>query len=52
MRLVIIKNRNGRAWVSTDFKYYPLFNYFTEEDPAEEEPEADVFSGIRGQKAK
>ena len=52
VRLVILKNRNGRAWESVNFKYYPLFNYFTEEDPAEEETAGDVFSGIRGQKAK
>ena len=52
VQLVILKNRNGRAWESANFKYYQLFNYFKEEDPAEEEPAGDVFSGIRGQKAK
>lgn len=52
IRLVVLKNRNGRAWESVDFDYYPLFNYFKEADPAEPAPAADVFSGLRGQKAK
>lgn len=30
IRLVILKNRNGKAWVSANFEYYPLFNYYTE----------------------
>lgn len=28
---VILKNRNGRVGSHIDLKYYPLFNYFTEE---------------------
>lgn len=30
IRLVILKNRNGKAWVSANFDYYPLFNYYAE----------------------
>lgn len=30
IRLVILKNRNGRAWVEAEFEYKPLFNYFTD----------------------
>lgn len=30
IRLVVLKNRNGRAWESTSFNYYPLFNYYSE----------------------
>ena len=30
IRLVIMKNRNGKAWVKTSFNYYPKFNYFKE----------------------
>lgn len=30
IRLVILKNRNGQAWVETRFKFFPLFNYFTD----------------------
>lgn len=30
IRLVVLKNRNGKAWVNTSFDYYPLFNYFSE----------------------
>lgn len=31
IELKILKNRNGRTGVSISYKYYPLFNYFTEE---------------------
>lgn len=31
VELVILKNRNGRTGDSLCFKFYPLFNYFTEE---------------------
>lgn len=55
IRLVIIKNRNGKAWESVDFKYYQLFNYFEESisefEPAGEE-EADIFQEARKMKAK
>ncbi len=30
IRLVILKNRNGEAWVETKLEYKPLFNYFTD----------------------
>lgn len=30
IRLVILKNRNGKAWENACFKYYPLFNYYEE----------------------
>lgn len=32
VRLVILKNRNGKAWESTNFYYYPAFNYYEEEE--------------------
>lgn len=34
IELVILKNRNGKAWVRVPFKYYPLFNYFAEAEKA------------------
>ena len=30
IRLVILKNRNGKAWESCTFEYFPLFNYYKE----------------------
>jgi len=30
VELVVLKNRNGAAGVSTEFEYYPQFNYFRE----------------------
>ena len=32
IELVILKNRNGQTGEKIGFKYYPLFNYFEEED--------------------
>lgn len=32
VELVILKNRNGRTGDTIEFNYYPLFNYFKEED--------------------
>lgn len=52
IRLVVLKNRNGKAWESVNFSYYPLFNYYqeasdfidvTEDAPAYE----DLFTGLR-----
>lgn len=30
IRLVVLKNRNGKAWESCSFDYFPLFNYYRE----------------------
>ena len=30
IRLVVLKNRNGKAWESANFEYFPLFNYYCE----------------------
>ena len=30
IKLVVLKNRNGKAWQSTCFDYYPMFNYYRE----------------------
>lgn len=51
IRLVILKNRNGKAWESCGFKYYPLFNFFEEEQGFIQTTEEDPFSDLRG-KAK
>lgn len=54
IRLVVIKNRNGKAWESVDFKYYQMFNYF-EESTGDFEPvkeDIDIFKDLRTQKAK
>lgn len=41
IRLVILKNRNGKAWQSCDFDYYPMFNYF-EESITEKEEQKEI----------
>ncbi len=55
IRLVVLKNRNGKAWETASFKYYPLFNYYEEDKgdfiPAGEEVE-DIFKNVRGNRAK
>ncbi len=30
IRLVVLKNRNGKAWENCSFDYFPLFNYYSE----------------------
>lgn len=30
IHLVILKNRNGKAWTTASFEFYPKFNYFSE----------------------
>lgn len=30
IRLVVLKNRNGKAWESCSYDYFPLFNYYSE----------------------
>lgn len=30
IRLVVLKNRNGKAWQSCTFNYFPMFNYYEE----------------------
>lgn len=30
IKLVVLKNRNGKAWETASFNYYPLFNYYSE----------------------
>lgn len=63
IRLVILKNRNGKAWETADFYYYPVFNYYQEQEPeiydwddtiGEAETAADIFAGMRdkGKKKK
>ena len=54
IRLIVLKNRNGKAWEEASFKYYQLFNYFEEERlnkewlPAAQDP----FSELRKARAK
>lgn len=36
IRLVILKNRNGKAWETADFYYYHIFNYYQEITPFEQ----------------
>lgn len=31
IKLVILKNRNGKAWQTINYKYFPMFNYFIED---------------------
>lgn len=54
IRLVILKNRNGKAWVNTCFEYYPYFNYYKEEDGFADAPEdvTDIFESLKERKAK
>lgn len=53
IRLVILKNRNGKAWVNTCFKYYPLFNYYAADDFTDAPADAgDIFDSLKEQKAK
>lgn len=53
IRLVVLKNRNGRAWESADFNYYPLFNYYEEGDGFTDMPDGtDPFKEIRTRRAK
>ena len=49
IRLVVLKNRNGRAWENTEFDYYPLFNYFEESDGFTPASEADenIFKDLK-----
>ena len=30
IRLVVLKNRNGKAWTTASYEFYPLFNFFSE----------------------
>lgn len=46
IRLVILKNRNGRAWETATYNYYPLFNYYEESNGFIPDP-GDVFNGLR-----
>lgn len=46
IRLVVLKNRNGKAWESASFSYYPMFNYFDENMP-DRAAAADVFKGMK-----
>ena len=54
IRLVVLKNRNGKAWESVDFKYYQMFNYFEEITGDFElvKEDIDIFKDLRVQKAK
>ena len=50
IRLVILKQRNGETYTSTDFNYYAMFNCFEEKGFIEdtEGEGADVFKDLRG----
>ena len=48
IRLVVLKQRNGKAWESCSFNYYPLFNIFEEEQGFKPIGDADPFKNIRG----
>ena len=55
IRLVVLKNRNGKAWETAGFKYYPLFNYYEEETEGcvtAIAPDPDIFKELRGKRAK
>ena len=49
IRLVILKNRNGKAWETASFNYYPLFNYYEEESGGfvPDEEAAGLFKGMK-----
>lgn len=54
IRVVVMKNRNGKAWETDSMNYYPMFNYFTETalaaegfNPAANEINKDPFSDLR-----
>ena len=51
IRLVILKNRNGRAWENCSFDYYPLFNYY-EEVKTQIEDNEDPFREVRKKRGK
>lgn len=46
IRLVIMKNRNYKAWEEVNYYYYPMFNYYQEETPADAYKVAD-YSAIK-----
>lgn len=49
IRLVVLKNRNGKAWETANFNYHPLFNYYSEwEAPFLPAKDKNVFSGLEG----
>jgi replicative DNA helicase len=55
IRLVVLKNRNGKAWEAANFKYHSFFNYYEEagsgfiELPEDAE---DPFKDMRGSRRK
>lgn len=55
IRLVVLKNRNGKAWEAANFKYHSLFNYYEEDGSGFTElPEdaEDPFKDMRGSRRK
>lgn len=52
IRLVILKNRNGKAWESCSFNYYPLFNYFEEAHGFKALENKDIFADLRNKPAR
>lgn len=48
IRLVVIKNRNGKPWETAIFNYHTLFNCYDEAgEETDPEPKADVFKGMK-----
>lgn len=49
IRLIVLKNRNGKAWEEANFVYYPLFNCFQEAEGEFEDSEIDndVFKNFK-----
>ena len=43
-----MKQRNGKAWESCNFEYYPLFNYFEEDQGFKPLDKIDPFAELRG----
>lgn len=52
IRLVVLKNRNGRAWETANFKYYSLFNCFEEDNRDFNTSEEDPFKALRGSRRR
>lgn len=55
IRLVVLKNRNGKAWEAANFNYHSLFNYYEEDGSGFTElPEdaEDPFKDMRGSRRK
>ena len=47
IRLVILKNRNGKPWQTAQYEYYSLYNYFVEADEITDMEPEDIFKALR-----